>query len=153
MDQDPKSPVFPMHFRGLLLLAGMYTIAWSAFYKWFGEVLMGWLALGAPVQEALPANYFGSFGLLIGLIIFISAFYPVSWVWLILAGITGKIVSGIWFTLGFVPELGWNKRTVFHVVFNEVVWLIPLTLIFLRGLKVRNYLQEEENNPDLSLKP
>ncbi|MDO8968941.1 hypothetical protein [Algoriphagus sp.] len=144
MDQTTVNPTFPMHFRGLLLLAGMYTIAWSAFYKWFGPQLLLWLAMGNSDLQALPATYFGTFGIVVGLIIFVSAFYPVSWVWLILAGITGKIITAIWFTLGFAPELSWNKRSIFHLFFNEVVWLIPLILIFLRSLQVKNYLNETE---------
>ena len=144
MDQKSPSPTFPMHFRGLLLLAGMYTIAWSAFYKWFGAPLLNWLAMGNPELPEMASNYFGSFGILVGLVIFVSAFYPVSWVWLILAGITGKIISAIWFTLGFAPDLGWNKRSVFHLVFNELVWLVPLTMIFLRSLQVKNYLDQTE---------
>lgn len=145
MDQKPSFPVFPMHFRGLLLLAGIYTICWSAFYKYAGEELLRWLALGNPDLQALPHSFFGIFGIVVGLVIFVSAFYPVSWVWLILAGITGKIISALWFSLGFAPELGWNKRSIFHLVFNELVWLIPLILIFLRGLQVKNYLNEAEN--------
>ncbi|WP_232825625.1 hypothetical protein [Algoriphagus litoralis] len=133
-----------MHFRGLLLLAGMYTIAWSAFYKWFGTQLIQWLAMGSADLSDLPASYFGTFGIVVGLVIFVSAFYPVSWVWLILAGITGKIISAIWFTLGFAPDLGWNKRSIFHLIFNELIWLIPLILIFLRSLQVKNYLNETE---------
>jgi hypothetical protein len=142
MDQKPLSPTFPMHFRGLLLLAGMYTIAWSAFYKWFGPQVLKWMAMGNAELGDLPSNYFGSFGLVIGFIIFLSAFYPVTWVWLILVGITGKIICAIWFTLGFAPELSWNKRSIFHLVFNELVWLVPLILIFLRSLQVRNYMDE-----------
>jgi hypothetical protein len=144
MDQTTVNPKFPMHFRGLLLLAGMYTIAWSAFYKWFGPQLLLWLAMGNGDLQALPATYFGTFGIVVGLMIFVSAFYPVSWVWLILAGITGKIITAIWFTLGFAPELSWNKRSIFHLVFNEAVWLVPLILIFLRSLQVKNYLRETE---------
>lgn len=144
MDVKPIFPTFPMHFRGLLLLAGMYTIAWSAFYKWFGPPLLKWLAMGNTELMDLPSNYFGSFGLVVGLVIFVSAFYPVTWVWLILAGITGKMISSIWFTLGFAAELGWNKRSIFHLAFNEVVWLIPLILIFLRALQVKNYLDQNE---------
>lgn len=144
MDQNPSNPFFPMHFRGLLLLAGMYTIAWSAFYKWFGTQLIQWLAMGSTDLSSLPASYFGTFGIVVGLVIFVSAFYPVSWVWLILAGITGKIISAIWFTLGFAPDLGWNKRSIFHLIFNELIWLIPLILIFLRSLQVKNYLNEKE---------
>jgi hypothetical protein len=144
MDQKPLFPTFPMHFRGLLLLAGMYTIAWSAFYKWFGPQLLQWMAMGNSELASLPSNYFGTFGIVVGLVIFVSAFYPVSWVWLILAGITGKIISAIWFSLGFAPDLSWNKRSIFHLIFNELIWLIPLILIFLRSLQVKNYLNETE---------
>lgn len=144
MDQNPQNPSFPMHFRGLLLLAGMYTIAWSAFYKWFGPQLIQWMSMGNTNLSNLPASYFGTFGIVVGLVIFVSAFYPVSWVWLILAGITGKMITAIWFTLGFAPDLSWNKRSIFHLVFNELVWLIPLILIFLRSLQVKNYLNEKE---------
>lgn len=140
MDQKPPFPIFPMHFRGLLLLAGIYTIAWSAFYKWFGPELLGWMAMGGAEAANLSSNYFGTFGIMVGLAIFFSAFYPVTWIWLILAGITGKIVSAIWFTFGFAPELSWNKRSIFHLAFNELIWLIPLILTFLRALQVRNYL-------------
>lgn len=142
MDQTVTNPTFPMHFRGLLLLTGMYTIAWSAFYKWFGSQLLLWMSMGNTELTSLSASYFGTFGIVLGLVVFVSAFYPVSWVWLILAGITGKIITAIWFTLGFAPDLGWNKRTIFHLVFNELVWLIPLILIFLRSLQVKNYIKE-----------
>lgn len=141
MDQKPSFPVFPMYFRGLLLLAGMYTIAWSAFYKYFGQELLNWLADGSEVTASLPAEYYGIFGLIVGLVIFVSAFYPVSWVYFILAGITGKVILAIWFSLGFLPELGWNKRTIFHLFFNEMLWLVPLVVIFIRSCTVKDYLK------------
>ncbi len=144
MDQKSPFPVFPMHFRGLLLLAGIYTIAWSAFYKWLGPELLKWMAMGNPALESISSNLFGSFGIVVGLVIFVSAFYPVSWVWLILAGITGKLVSAIWFSLGFAPDLGWNKRSIFHLVFNELLCLIPLIVTFLRALQVKNYLKQSD---------
>lgn len=133
-----------MHYRGLLLLAGMYTIAWSAFYVYFGETVVKWMAMGLVQSTTLPSYYFGIFGMVVGLVIFFAAFYPVSWAWLILIGISGKIILAGWFTLGFVPELGWNKRSIFHLVGNELLWLIPLTLIFLRSLQVKSYLKELE---------
>lgn len=141
MDEQTSFPVFPMHFRGILLLAGMYTIAWSAFFKWFGSQLVSWLALGSKEVSILPTEYYGIFGIIVGLIIFVSAFYPVSWVYMIIAGITGKIILAIWFTLGFLPEIGWNKRSGFHLLINELVWLIPLIIIFLRSLQVKNFLE------------
>ncbi len=144
MDQKAPFPIFPMHFRGLLLLAGMYTIAWSAFFKWYGSTLVSWLALGDKQLESLPTSYFGTFGIVVGLIIFICAFYPVSWIKLILVGIAGKVILASWFALGFLPELGWNKRSGFHLLFNEVGWLIPLMIIYLRAAKVKKFLIKME---------
>ncbi|MCS5491119.1 hypothetical protein [Algoriphagus limi] len=144
MDQKAEFPIFPMHFRGLLLLAGMYTVAWSAFFKWFGPELIAWLAIVSGQSFDLPADWYGNLGIVVGLVLFVSAFYPVSWVYLILAGITGKLILAIWFSLGFLPEIGWNKRTGFHLIVNELLWLVPLILIFLRGLQVKEYLRKQE---------
>ncbi|MDR7128636.1 hypothetical protein J2X69_000968 [Algoriphagus sp. 4150] len=146
MDQNPSFPVFPMHFRGILLLAGMYTISWSALYSLIGGSLLEWLANGSLIDTDLPVSYYGGFGIVVGLLIFLSAFYPVRWVYLIIAGITGKIILAIWFALGFLPDLGWNKRTAFQLIFNEIIWLIPLIMVFLRGLQVKNYLIVSSKN-------
>lgn len=140
MDQTPNFPIFPMHFRGILMLSGIYTIAWSAFFKWFGLPLLFWLAEGNEVITTIPPAYYGTFGLIIGLIIFFSSFYPVSWINLILAGIAGKLILAICFSFGLLPDLGWNKRTGFHIIFNELLWIIPLTMIYLRAKKVKEYL-------------
>lgn len=142
MEPKPVFPIFPMHFRGILLLAGMYTIAWSAIFRMMGDSILVWLADGNISEATLPTSYYGGFGIIIGLLIFFSAFYPISWVYLIIAGITGKIILAIWFALGFIPELGWNKRTAFQLIFNESLWLIPIIIIFLRGLQVKTYLIE-----------
>jgi hypothetical protein len=120
----------------------MYTAAWSAIYRLMGNSILTWLANGNEVNAELSLVYYGGFGIVVGFLIFFSAFYPVSWVYLIIAGITGKIILAIWFTLGFLPDLGWNKRTAFQLIFNEVVWIIPLIVVFLRGLQVKNYLSE-----------
>ncbi len=143
MDQKAPFPVFPMYFRGLLLLAGMYTFAWSAFYKWFGPNLISWLGMREEVGESLSSNLFGSFGLVVGVVIFVSAFYPVSWIKVMFAGIVGKLIMGLWFLIFFLPELGWNKRTGFELIFNEAFWLILLVLVILRAKNVMDYLKKE----------
>ncbi len=142
MDQQSPFPVFPMYFRGLLLLAGMYTLAWSAFYKWGGTSLLNWLSMEPENVIEMDSNWFGSFGLIVGLLIFISAFYPVSWIRIMLAGIIGKVLMGLWFVIFYLPVLGWNKRTGFELIFNEIFWLIPLILILLRAKKVKEYLAQ-----------
>ena len=59
-----------MHYRGLLLLAGMYTIAWSTFYVYFGETVVNWMAMGLVPSSTLPSYFFGIFGMVVGLVIF-----------------------------------------------------------------------------------
>ncbi|WP_236138954.1 hypothetical protein [Mongoliitalea daihaiensis] len=140
MQENTLTPTFPMPMRGLLLLTGMYSFAWSAFFRYFGEDLLRWLSMEATAPDGLSARVFGTVGMLVGFVIFLSAFYPISWRYLILAGIVGKLVMISWFILAFIPALDWNKRTIFHVVFSELLWLIPLTVILLRSLKVAKYI-------------
>ncbi len=141
MQKNGIPPTFPMPMRGLLLLTGMYTVAWSAFFKWFGRDLLRWLSISTEASAGLESNWMGTVGLVFGVLIFLSAFYPISWVHLIAAGIVGKIIGAFWFNIEFADILGWNKRTIFHLVFNELIWLIPLAIIYLRALRVKAYLK------------
>lgn len=133
--------MFPMPMRGLLLLTGMYTFAWSAFFRYFGADLLRWLAINPIQPTEMSATALGTFGMLVGFLVFLSAFYPISWHYLIVVGIIGKVVLASWFTFGFIPELGWNKRSIFHLLFTELFWLLPLITIYLRAIKVRAYIQ------------
>ncbi|MGY6559040.1 MAG: hypothetical protein ACXIT9_07130 [Nitritalea sp.] len=143
-------PIFPMPMRGILLLAGMYSFAWAAFFRYFGEDVLRWLAMQSTWESSLSAQYLGAFGMLTGFLLFLSAFYPISWIYLLMAGMVGKIIAAIWFSVGFAPELGWNKRSLFHLLFTELFWLIPLGIVLVRGWQVRRYiasLPEEEEAP------
>jgi len=142
MDKNSLTPTFPMPMRGILLLTGMYSFAWGAFFRFFGEDLLRWLSMQASAPADMSGKIFGAVGMLVGFGVFLSAFYPISWRYLILFGILGKIILASWFVLGFVPTLDWNKRSIFHLVFNELLWLLPLTLIFLRSVKVQKYVAE-----------
>jgi hypothetical protein len=142
MDKNSIMPSFPMPMRGLLLLTGMYTFAWSAFYRYFGDDLLKWLSMNSTEVLELNGRIFGSIGMLIGFLIFLSAFYPISWHYLIMVGIAGKLLLAGWFLFSFIPELGWNKRSIFHLVFNELLWLIPLSIILLRSIRVKKYLKD-----------
>jgi hypothetical protein len=141
MEKKSLMPTFPMPMRGLLLLTGMYTFAWSAFFRYFGEDLMRWLSMSAMQNNFDPGIAMGLTGMAIGFLIFVSAFYPISWNILILIGAIGKTILAIWFVSVYIPELSWNKRTIFHLVFNELLWLLPLLLVYFRTIKVKNYLK------------
>ncbi len=137
---DKNTPTFPMPLRGLLLLAGMYSFAWSAFFRYFDAVLLQWLGMQSMSYEQLDASLYGTIGMLVSFLIFLTGFYPISWRNLILVGIAGKIILTVWFVLEYIPILGWNKRTVFYLLFNELIVWSVLGAIYLRAIKVKNYL-------------
>lgn len=144
MDKTASTPSFPMPLRGLLLLTGMYTFAWAAFFRYFGEDLLKWLSMDSTWSSAMQSSLFGSIGMLTSFLIFLSAFYPLSWRYLSWIGIVGTLALTIWFVVGFVPELGWNKRTIFHLLFNQLLWLILLSYISKRALDVKRFLENEK---------
>jgi hypothetical protein len=145
MDKNSITPSFPMPLRGLLLLTGMYTFAWSAFFRYFGDDYLKWLSMDPVYLAASQTNVFGIFGMILGFLIFMSAFYPISWQYLIWVGIIGHLALLIWVLVVFIPDLGWNKRTVFQIGFNQIIWVVLLTIIWIRSVKVKKYLQTIEN--------
>lgn len=141
MDKDDNIPSFGMPLRGLLLVTGIYTFIWGAFFKWFGNPLLQWLSMGQS-EGNLPTNWFGTFGMVIGVAIFLSAFYPLSWFYLMLAGAAGKLISAVWFLIYYLSELGWNKRSIFHLTFNELLWIIVLSIIISKALRTKKFVNE-----------
>lgn len=144
MDKTASTPSFPMPMRGLLLLTGMYTFAWAAFFRYFGEDLLKWLSMDSTWSSAMQSSLFGSIGMLTSFLIFLSAFYPLSWRYLSWIGISGMFALTIWFVVGFVPELGWNKRTIFHLFFNQLLWLFLLSYISKRAIDVKKFLENQK---------
>jgi len=143
---SPSTPQYTMALRGITLLTGMYTVAWGAFFRWFGEALTSWLAMTPGSVVPIQTFWFGNLGLITGVLIFLSGFYPINWKWLTFAGIVGKIALALWFYIEFVDVIGWNKRTGFHLLFNEVFWLIPLSIGFYTAVQVEKYLKTSEGN-------
>lgn len=139
-EEKANHPTFSMPFRGILLVGGIYTFIWGAFFKWFGDALLNWLAMGESIGAY--TNAYGTFGMIIGALIFLSAFYPFSWIYLMLAGTLGKVVSALWFVLTYLDLVGWNKRSIFHLTFNELIWIIPLCIVLFRANQVRKYLKD-----------
>jgi hypothetical protein len=140
MDNNINIPTFGMPMRGLLLMTGIYTFIWGAFFKWFGFPLLQWLSMGL-LDTGLPTNFFGTFGMVVGVCIFLSAFYPLSWFYLIVAGVFGKVISLGWFIILYADHVGWNKRSIFHLTFNETLWIMILGIIVLKAYKTKEYLK------------
>ncbi|MFO7825120.1 MAG: hypothetical protein R6V72_14360 [Cyclobacterium sp.] len=134
-------PKFTMPHRGILLLSGIYTILWGAFFRWFGPAVLSWLSMESDYSGGSDTLFYGSIGMISGLLLFLSAFYPISWIYLIGMGFLGKLVSLLSFLSLYMGSLEWNKRVAFHLLFNEGIWLIPLGIILWRAVKVRAYLK------------
>lgn len=130
-----------MPHRGLLLLAGIYTILWGAFFRWFGPTVLNWLAMDTGLAGWSGTVFYGSLGIIAGLLVFLSAFYPISWVYLMGLGIVMKVASLVSFLVLYMDDMAWNKRLGFHLIFNETLWLIPLTIILWKALQVKKYLK------------
>ncbi|QDH78423.1 hypothetical protein FKX85_05000 [Echinicola soli] len=141
---DQTMPHYTMPMRGVILISGMMAVAWGAFFRWMGDPLLSWLAMTPGQTVPADATIYGSFVLIIGFLLFLSAFYPISWIYLTMLGIAGKLISAIWFVAYYVDILGWNKRTIFHLGFNELFWLIPLSYVLWKALQVKVYLQTYE---------
>lgn len=136
-------PKFTMPHRGLLLLSGIYAILWGAFFRWFGPAVLGWLSMVSDFSVEMDTLFYGTIGMVSGLLLFLSAFYPISWIYLIGLGLLGKMISMVTFTVLFMGNLEWNKRVAFHLLFNEGIWLIPLAIIFWKALQVKKYLKTQ----------
>lgn len=134
-------PKFTMPHRGILLLSGIYTILWGAFFRWFGPAVLSWLSMESDYSGGADTLFYGSIGMISGLLLFLSAFYPISWIYLIGIGFLGKLISLLSFLSLYMGNLEWNKRVAFHLLFNEGIWLIPLGIILWRAVKVRAYLK------------
>lgn len=137
----PGFPMFTMSNRGILLLSGIYTAAWAAFFKWFGPQLFSWLSMQAYLEDSMPTGFYGAIGIIAGVSLLLSAFYPISWIYLLAAGVFGKLVSILTFLLLYMPNLEWNKRIAFHLIFNEALCLLLIGIMLWKAWQVRKYLQ------------
>ncbi|WP_339903630.1 hypothetical protein [uncultured Cyclobacterium sp.] len=138
--EENNFPIFTMANRGILLLCGIYTIAWAGLFKWFGPALFSWLAMQSDFDTMMNTGWYGTIGIIAGVLLFLSAFYPVSWIYLLAIGLTGKLISIISFLLVYLPNLEWNKRIGFHLFFNESLFLLLIAAMLWKAWKVKKYL-------------
>jgi hypothetical protein len=134
-------PVFTMSNRGILLLSGIYTTVWAAFFKWFGPELFSWLSMQVDFSTTLATGFYSTAGIIAGIFLLLSAFYPISWIYLTALGLLGKLITLLTFLFLYMPNLDWNKRIGFHLFFNELVCLILVAAMLWKAWQVKKYLQ------------
>ena len=121
--------------RGLLLLAGAYNVGWGAFIYYFPSSFYPWVT---EISAAAPTliKWQGAGVLLFGAAYILVAFYPRRYWWIVPLGILSKVVGAIGFYFIFIqPAL--TRPYLFHLIMNDLLWLFPLTVIFVRMLQVR----------------
>ncbi len=121
--------------QGFLLLAGVYNLGWGFFIYKFPDAFYQWVTL--EDHPALPVIEWQGLGvMLFGLFYVLVAFYPTRFWYLLVAGLCSKIVGALGFYL-YVMEGHINKKFLFHLIMNDLIWIIPFGIIIGRMVTVR----------------
>ncbi len=121
--------------RGLLLLAGAYNVGWGIFIYAFPESFYAWITQSA---QAAPwyITWLGAGVLAFALGYLLAASYPTKLWWIVALGFFSKLFGAVGFYF-VVMQQNITKKYIFHLLMNDLVWLIPLGLILIRIMKMR----------------
>ena len=121
--------------RGLLLVAGAYNTGWGVFIYAFPDTFYRWITQTEHVTPAL-ITWQGVGVLAFGVAYLLAAVYPLQ-LWLLIGiGFFSKLIGGIGFYF-VVMEQNLTKKYIFHLIMNDLVWLIPLGIILVRVWQIK----------------
>lgn len=123
--------------RGVLLLAGVYNLAWGVFIYNFPDAFYSWLTEQNAAASRLIV-YQGAGTFIFGIIYVITALYPVRFWYLILLGFVSKL-SGAIGAYFLIIETNITSHFIFHVLVNDLAWLFPLGIITYRAYLLRKF--------------
>lgn len=123
--------------RGLLLLAGIYNLAWGFFIYNFPDAFITWLSQGAIPKADPIVGYQGLGVLLLAGMFLWTAIYFHKLGYLVWVAIVLKLVGGPW-TFYMLLDGLYTKRFLFHLIMNDLIWVIPLTFIALKWTRSSN---------------
>lgn len=134
MEEQVRLRVEPW-MRGLLLIAGAYNIGWGFFIYNFPDSFFGWVSQS---EQAAPAliEWQGIGVLVFGIVYIFIAIYPVKLWYLLALGIASKVVGAIGF-FWIVLDGVFVRQYLFHLIMNDLAWLIPFALILVRIVHVK----------------
>lgn len=139
MKHDESQRSVEPWMRGLLLLAGAYNIGWGVFIYAFPGSFYRWITQTEQLAPAL-ITWQGLGVLAFGVAYLLAAVYPTRLWFLIALGVFSKIVGAVGFYF-VVMEQNLTKKYIFHLIMNDMVWLIPLGIILVRVLSVKQARQ------------
>lgn len=126
--------------RGLLLLAGFYNIGWGIFINQFPDAFYQWIAL-VPQATPLLISWQGVGVIVFGVAYILVAVYPIRLWFLLAVGILSKLFGAIGF-YWIIMERTVSKKYLFHLIMNDLVWIIPFSIILWRMITVRKNKKE-----------
>ena len=121
--------------RGLLLLTGAYNLGWGVFIYAFPTSFYQWITQTEHVAPSL-ISWQGLGVLAFGLAYIIAAVYPLRLWFLIGLGFASKLFGAVGFYF-IVMQQTITKKYIFHLLMNDLVWLVPLGIILIRVVRVR----------------
>ena len=121
--------------RGLLLLAGFYNLGWGFFIYIFPDSFYQWISqTGQSAPEVIGWQGIGV--IIFGMIYISVALYPTTLWYLLIAGIASKVLGAAWF-YWFILEGSATRPYLFHLIMNDLVWVLPFFIILLRAYQVK----------------
>ncbi|MGJ3234406.1 hypothetical protein [Marivirga sp.] len=119
--------------RGVLLIASVYNVAWSVFLFWSPNSYIKWMTEG--IQTENQWVFYQAIGILVvAIMLFMGFLKPLKFKWFILFSFLAKLLGGFAVYL-LIMESEFTKKFIFHLLMNDLVWLLPLLAIVRAAFK------------------
>jgi hypothetical protein len=125
--EENLATTFPTTQRGLLLLLGVWQLAWGFFLKNFSTAIAKWLSQQAEF-EAASLSSFGLVIMITGAMLLLATAYPITYRWVIFVAAGILLLSGLILWLVIFDGLQ-QKQLFFHLIMNYLIPVIILLLI------------------------
>ncbi|MFQ3214918.1 MAG: hypothetical protein ACI9L9_002146 [Marivirga sp.] len=113
--------------RGILLLGGFYNAIWAIFLFYKGDSYIKWISEGT--QDYNQWVFYQAIGIVaVGVLMLWSIVDPIKYKWLLFIVFFSKLFGGGIVYLLIMESL-FNKKFMFHLLMNDIVWLVPLAII------------------------
>ena len=123
--------------RGVLLLAGVYNLAWGMFMSVFPESFISWLSDGRIMAESDFLFVQARAVLVFGVFLIILGVKLQHWFRLVWLAVGLKLLGPVVTYYGLLGGV-FSKKFIFHLVMNDLIWIIPLISIALLAGKSEN---------------
>lgn len=136
---NPPTPILPAShgiqpwMRGFLLLAFGYNLLWGVFISQWPDSFYTWVQQKTGVIEAPDLITYQGYGvLLMALVYLVASMRPAKMWYLVALGAGTKVLGALGFWL-LIMEQATTKRFLFHLIFNDLVWVPILAYIAWKG--------------------